>query len=171
MRGMMRLRFGVLGVLLVTMLLPASVAAAGAEVTRGGNMWRDVVTDDFNICGWPSTFDSSGQDHFVVTIADAHHGHVTYEEVENYSVTIHDDPTVPESVRGVTWQGRNEFSFVLDFDPSTDRVLQHSVQTAFEGPFKSQIERITLFVAPDGTIQRDTDVLRWFSTAQCDQFA
>jgi hypothetical protein len=168
---MMRLRFGVLGVLLVTMLFPASVAAAGAEVTRGGDMWRDVVTDGTNICGWPSTFDSSGQDHFVVTIADAHHVHVTYQEDENYSVTIHDDPTVPESVRGVTWQGRNEFSFDLDFDPSSDRVLQHSVQTALEGPFKSLIERITLFVAPDGTIQRDTVVTRWLDPAECEQFA
>lgn len=167
---MRRVRIGILGSLLVTMLFPASVAAAGAEVTRGGDMWRGVVSDGNNICDWPSTFESSGQFHSVVTIADPHHGHVTFQEVENYSVTIHDDPTVPESVRGVTWQGRNEFSFVLDFDPSTERVLRHSVQTAFEGPFRAQIERITLFVAPDGTIQRDTDVVRWFSTAQCDQF-
>ena len=143
--------------------------AAGAEIQRGGESWSGTA-DDLNICGWPSTFVSSGSYRYVVVETDAHL-QITYHEVENYVVTIHDEEGVPDSVRGLSWRGRNEESFTVSANLGTDQVIQRSVQTAFEGPFRSQIERITLHVSADGTVVRDDTVTRWFATASCEQFA
>jgi hypothetical protein len=149
--------------------MPGAAAAAGAPVDQETFHFTDTF-DSANICGWPSTFTTSGVFHYTVVIADAHHGHISWNTVENYSVTIHNEEGVPESVRGLTWRGRNQIAYEANFDPSTDRLIEHSVQTAFEGPFRAQIERITLHIAADGTVTRDETLTRWTATADCSQF-
>jgi hypothetical protein len=86
----MRLRLLLLGVLLSLSLPTATALGAGVTVIHGSGSFAGT-SDETNICGWSSTFVSDGQYHYTVLIDDAHHGQVNYEEVVNYTVTIHDD--------------------------------------------------------------------------------
>ena len=140
-------------------LLPAGTALAAQADVQTGSASLDGVFADQMICGWPASFRQRGEAHWTVVTADARHGHVTYQEASTYTMTIDDDPAVPADLRGVSWLGHNQFSFVANWDPSSSREISRSVQTWFEGPFRSLSERITLHVAPDGTVLVDRDVL------------
>jgi hypothetical protein len=128
--------------------------AREAEVTVG-RASLDGVSHEFMICGWGATFTASGQAHWTVTIAGDHQFHVNYQESVSYVLVIDEDPTVPEAFRGDAWRGSNMFSFATNFDPGSEREVTRTVQTAFEGPFRSLIERITLVAAADGTVRVD----------------
>lgn len=128
--------------------------ATEAEVIVG-RASLDSVSHDFMICGWGATFTASGQAHWTVTIAGDQQVHVNYQESVSYVLVIDDDPTVPEAVRGAAWRGSNRISFATNLDPASEREVTRTVQTAFEGPFRSLIERITLVVAADGTVRVD----------------
>ena len=153
--------------MIIGALLAAPALAAGAEVQnyRGS---ADGTSHDFNICGWPSTFVAHGQWHATVMSSGANRIHVNYQESVRYEVTIDDDLTVPVVARGLVWQGINVFAFETDFDPTTALEQTRSVQNAFEGPFRSLTERVTLRVAADGTILVDQTVTRWES--DCSSF-
>jgi len=142
--------------------------AAGADVNIGRES-LDGVTHDFMICGWGATFTASGQAHWTVTIVDDHQVHVTFQESVTYVLVIDDDPNVPEALRGATWRGYNMFSFGANFDPTSEREVTRSVQTAFEGPFRSLTERITLVVAADGTVRIDRLISEF--DADCEKLA
>ena len=142
---------------LVACLLAMSAGptfAAEAEVIVG-RASLDSVSHEFMICGWGATFTASGQAHWTVTIAGDHQFHVNFQESVSYVLVIDDDPTVPEALRGAAWRGSNMISFATNVDPASEREVTRTVQTAFEGPFHGQIERITLVVAPDGTVRID----------------
>jgi hypothetical protein len=132
--------------------------AAGADVTNGSDS-LDGQFVDWMICGWPGTFTQRGESHWTVVTADDHHRHVTYQEEVAYTVTIDDGPEVPAGLRGVTWHGHSVISYVANADPSSSREISRSVQVFFEGPFRSLSERITLHVAPDGTVLVDRDIV------------
>lgn len=134
---------------------PASASAAEVIVGRES---LDGVTHDFMICGWGATFTTSGQAHWTVTIAGDHHGHVNFQEAVSYVLVIDDDSSVPEALRGATWRGHNVISFVTNFDPASEREVTRRVQTAFEGPFRSLSERITLVIDADGTVRVDRQI-------------
>ena len=153
--------------MIIGALLAAPALAAGADVQnyRGS---ADGTSHDFNICGWPSTFVARGQWHATVMSSGANRIHVIYQESVRYEVTIDDDLSVPVAARGLAWQGINVFVFETDFDPTTALEQTHSVQNAFEGPFRSLTERVTLRVAADGTILVDQTVTRWES--DCSSF-
>ena len=140
---------------LVACLLAMSAGpalATEAEVIVG-RASLDAVTHEFMICGWGATFTTSGQAHWTVTIAGEHHLHVNFQELVSYLLVIDDDPSTPEALRGATWRGSNMISFATNVDPASEREVTRTVQTAFEGPFHGQIERITLVVAADGTVR------------------
>ena len=160
-------KLGLIALMATAFATPA--AAAGAVVTQGRGAFDPTPTVDTNICGWLSTFTESGEWHDTVSIADDHHGHVEYQESARWTLVIGDDPSTPASVQGSTWEGRNEFSLVANFDPTSDRLIQRSVQTSFEGPFKSLNERITLHIAADGTVLVDETITNW-DTSACSTF-
>lgn len=142
---------------LIACLLAVSAGptfATGAEVIVG-RASLDDVNHDFMICGWGATFTVSGQVHWTVTIAGDHQFHFSFQESISYVLVIDDDPNVPDALRGVTWRGSNMISFATIVDPASEHEVTRTVQTAFEGPFRSQIERITLVVAADGTVRVD----------------
>lgn len=142
---------------LVACLLAMSAGptfATEAEVIVG-RASLDSVFHDFMICGWGATFTASGQAHWTVTIAGDREVHVNFQESVSYVLVIDDDPSVPEALRGDAWRGYNMISFATNFDPASEREVTRTVQTAFEGPFRSLIERITLVVAADGTVRVD----------------
>ena len=148
---------------LVACLLAMSAgptSASAAEVFVGRES-LDGVAQDSMICGWGATFTASGQAHWTVAIAGDRHGHVNFQESVNYVLVIDDDPNVPEALRGATWRGRNMFSFVTNFDPASEREITRTVQTAFEGPFRSLSERITLVIDADGTVRVDRLISNW----------
>ena len=152
---------------IVCSLLAAPALAAGADVQnyRGS---ADGTSHDFNICGWPSVFVAHGQWHVTVMSSGENRIHVIYQESVRYEVTIDDDLSVPVAARGLVWQGINVFAFERDFDPTTAQEQTHSVQNAFEGPFRSLTERVTLRVAADGTILVDQTITRF--DADCSAF-
>jgi hypothetical protein len=135
--------------------MSAGPALANAAEVIVGRESLDRVSHDTMICGWGGTFTASGQAHWTVTIAGDHHVHVTFQESVSYVLVIDDDPNVPEALRGATWRGSNMISFATNIDPASAREVTRTVQTAFEGPFRSLIERITLVVAADGTVRVD----------------
>lgn len=49
-------------------------------------------------------------------------------------------------------------SFVTNFAPASKREITRTVQTAFEGPFRSLSERITLVIDADGTVRVDRPI-------------
>lgn len=148
--------------IIISALLAAPTLAVGAAVQnyRGS---ADAISHDFNICGWPSVFVAHGQWHATVMSSGANRIHVIYQESVRYEVTIGDDSSIPVAARGLVWQGINVFAFETDFDPTTSEEQTHSVQNAFEGPFRSLTERVTLRVAADGTIIVDQTVTRFDS--------
>jgi hypothetical protein len=109
--------------------------------------------DETNICGWPAHFD--GHVTFNLVALDQADGtfHVNFHQTDNWTVAIADDPSVPASVRGETWRGRDEFTFVLNMDPSSQRVVQIAINPNSEGPFHGLLERYTLVVGADGTVR------------------
>lgn len=142
---------------LVACLLAMSAGptfATGAEVIVG-RASLDGVNHDFMICGWEATFTASGQAHWTVTTAGDHQFHVNFQESVSYVLVIDDDANVPEALRGVAWRGSNMISFATNVDLASEREVTRTVQTAFEGPFRSLIERITLVIAADGTVRFD----------------
>lgn len=148
---------------LVACLLAMSAGptfATEAEVFVGRES-LDGVGQDFMICGWGATFTASGQAHWTVAIAGDHHGHVNFQESVSYVLVIDDDPNVPEALRGATWRGHSMISFVTNFDPASKREITRTVQTAFEGPFRSLSERITLVIDADGTVRVDRLISNW----------
>jgi hypothetical protein len=150
----MRTRFVLIGVLL-SLLLSTSTALAAPAVVQHTSGVFDGVFDDFNICGWPATFSDVDRFHVIVVTTDAHNSHINFEAADNWTLVIHDDPSVPVSVRGATWRGRNEFSFVRNFDPTTDRLVVVTVNPNAEGPFKGLLDRTTFVVNADGTVRVD----------------
>ena len=129
-----------------------SALAAGTDVFRFHSN-SSGEADDTNICGWPSHFD--GHVTFNIIVLDRTDGtfHVNFHQTDNWLVTIADDPSVPASVRGETWRGRDEFTYVLNADPSSQRLVQVAINPNSEGPFHGLLERYTLVVAADGTVR------------------
>lgn len=150
-------RSGVLGACLLAVL--AGPAAAGRAEVIVGRESLDGVNHWFMICGWEATETATGQIHWTVAMADAHHGHVTVQEEISYVIVIDDDPEVPASLRGATWRGHNVISFVTNFDPASEREITRSVQPYWEGPFRGLSERFTMVIDADGTVRVDRQVL------------
>jgi hypothetical protein len=146
-------------------ILAGPVSASAAEVVVGRES-LDGVGHDFMICGWGATFTTSGQAHWTVTIAGDRHGHVNFQESVSYVLVIDDDPNVPEALRGATWRGHNMISFATNFDLASEREVTRTVQTAFEGPFRSLSERITLVIDADGTARVDRLISNWDSDCE-----
>lgn len=143
----------VVALLLLLVAVPSSALGAGAVVFRDhGNSSGEA--DEPNICGWPAHFD--GHITYELTTVDAGGNyHVTFHLTDNWTVLIADDPSVPASVRGETWRGRNEITYILNVDPSTQRIVEVTVNPFSEGPFRGLVDRITLVVNPDGTARVD----------------
>ena len=134
---------------------PAPALAADTVVFRDhGDFYGEA--DEPNICGWPAHF--SGHITYQLMTVDAGGGtfHVTYHQTDNWTLVIADDPSVPASVRGETWRGRNEINYVLNVDPLTQRVVEITLNPNAEGPFRGLLERITLVVGADGSVRVDS---------------
>jgi hypothetical protein len=112
---------------------------------------------DLNICSWLSTFTVKGQ-FYLEAVETGGTFHVTYHETANYTLVIDDDPSIPAAFRGVNWRGRNEFTFVGNFDLTSDRGTMVTVNPFSEGPFHGLLERLTLVRSADGTVRVDRDV-------------
>ena len=137
----------------------AGQAFGAGQVIGVGSDSLDGVFHDLMICSWGATFTSTGQIHWTFTTDPNRPGHINVQESVSYTLTIDDDPSVPVALRGVTWHGHNVFAFVENVDPASDRVISHSVQTFWEGPFRSLSERFTLVIGPDGTVRVDRAVV------------
>ena len=148
----MRLQFVLFGALL-SLALPATALGAGADVSRDSGS-AVAAFDSPNICGWPASFNQTGGWHYTVVSTQGHQ-HVNYNEAVNWTLVLADDPSVPVSLRGVTWRGRNELTFVLNLDPSTERVVNVILNPNSEGPFHGLLERIVFVAGADGTVRVD----------------
>jgi len=148
---------------LIGLILAVSAGPAFAQSARvvTGRETLDSVAQDFNICGFMSTFTTTGQGHWTEVFDDRHVAHITFQEQVNYTLVIGDGAEVPESLRGTTWRGRNMISFMTHSDPTTSREVAHYIDTGFEGPFRGLRERLTLVIGPDGTIRVERAVTNW----------
>ena len=158
----------VLAFALIILAGPGSALAGGAVVFRDhGNSSGEA--DEANICGWPSHFD--GHITYTVVNVEAPGGtfHIAFHLTDNWTIVIADDPSVPASVRGETWRGRNEITYVLNVDPSTQRVVEIVVNPFSEGPFHGLVERVTFVVGADGSVRVDRHEL--VGEIDCTQFA
>ena len=151
------IRHAALGSALVAGLLAMSAGptfATGAEVIVG-RASLDGVSHDFMICGWEATFTASGQAHWTVTIASDHHFHFTFQESGQLCAGHRRRSERARGFARSCLARLNMISFATNVDPASEREVTRTVQTAFEGPFRGQIERITLVVAADGTVRVD----------------
>ena len=139
----------------------AGPAFAGGQVVGVGRESLDGVFHDNMICGWGATFTSTGQIHWTFTNDPNRPTHVNVQESVAYTLTIDDDASVPTELRGVTWRGHNVIAFVENLDPNSERVVSHSVQPFWEGPFRGLSERFTLTIAADGTVRVDRTVVEF----------
>jgi len=142
---------------------------AAGQVVGVGRESLDGVVHDNMICGWGATFTSTGQIHWTFTNDPNRPTHVNVQESVAYTLKIDDDASVPTALRGVTWRGHNVIAFVQNLDPMSERVVIHSVQPFWEGPFRGLSERFTLNVAADGTVRVDRTVVDF--DVDCDALA
>ena len=139
----------------------AGPAVAAGQVVGVGGASLDAVFHDYMICGWQGTFTATGQIHWTFTTDPNRPTHVNVQESVSYTLVLDDDPSVPAALRGVTWRGHNVYTFVENVDPASGRVVVHSVQPFWEGPFRGLSERFTLVIAPDGTVRVDRAVAQF----------
>jgi hypothetical protein len=137
-------------------VLPATALAGAATVQRQSGKVVEV-SENTNICGWPSTFTGTKQFHFDAVTTDGH-VHILFHETFNYSVVAGDDPSVPVAFRGVTWSGRNEETFVANIDLASSRMVTVDAHPFAEGPFHGFLDRSTFVVAADGTVRVDSEL-------------
>ena len=144
----------VVALLLLLVAVPSTALAAGAVVFRDH---QSTTGQDLgpNICGWPSALSGGMEAQLLVVDAGNGNFHVTYHQTDNWTLVIANDPSVPESVRGETWRGRNEINYILNVDPSAQRVIEIFLNPNGEGPFRGLLEKTTLVISPDGTVRVD----------------
>ena len=147
----------------------AGPAFAAGQVVGVGRESLDGVFHDNMICGWGATFTSTGQIHWTFTNDPNRPTHVNVQESVAYTLTIDDDASVPTALRGVTWRGHSVIAFAENLDPTSERVVIHSVQPFWEGPFRGLSERFTLTIAADGTVRVDRAVVHF--DVDCDALA
>jgi hypothetical protein len=143
--------------LVAALTLPGTTLAAPGQVYQE-RASLDGTSHDLNICNWPSTFTATGQTHLVV-VDSGDQFHFTFHETANWTLTVDDDPGVPEAFRGVIWRGRNEETIVGNFDLAGPRAVFHSVNLFSEGPFHGLSLRETFVVDANGIVRIDRQVI------------
>ena len=92
---------------------------------------------------------------YQVTVVETARGafHSIFHLTDNWTLVIADDPSVPASVRGETWRGRNEITQIVNSDPTGQRVVEITINPFSEGPFHGLVERVTFVTDADGTVR------------------
>ena len=128
--------------------------ASAASVYRDGDRWREVVTIDSNICGWPSTFTSRGSYHLVDMTNKTGRVNFTVNETNHWTLVISDDPSVPEAFRGEVWRGREVETDRFTYDPETGQLVYIYRVNEAEGPFQNAFRGRDTYVVDGSGILR-----------------
>ena len=124
-------------------------AAAAATVTHDGSRtFRETITGhDFNICGFPGTFNMVISSEWHSTEANGGY-HFQLTEVSRWTVTF-DDPAL-----GV-WSGRGTETDAFTASPGDVQTL-HMIFNGSEGPVRIH-EHEQVVVGADGTLRVDVE--------------
>jgi hypothetical protein len=132
----------------IASLASLPTAAPAAVVHDSSRTFRQTeASHDFNICGFPATFDFVASSQWHSTEANGGY-HFQLTEVSRWTVTF-DDPSL-----GV-WSGRGTETQAFTASPG-DVVTLHVIFNGSEGPVRIH-EHQQIVIAPDGTPRVDVE--------------